>query len=92
MRLPPRGPRTLVSNPTLVLVTQDHHVHITYLRQYASSFATIKRLLTSPGVTKEQFHVTADAAENSRSNRQCIEAAIGLVYDGRFSVNDLSAN
>jgi hypothetical protein len=80
MRLPPRGPRTVISNPTLVLVTQDHHVHITYLRQYASSLATIKRLLTSPGITKEQFHAT-DAAENPRSNRQCIEAAIGLVYD-----------
>ena len=82
-RLPPRGPRTLISNPTLVLVTQDHHVHITYLRQYTSSLATMKRLLASPGITKEQFHAS-DNLENPRSNRQCIEAAIGLGYDGRF--------
>jgi len=66
--------------PTLVLVTQDHHVHITYLRQYASSLATMKRLLTSPGITKEQLHAT-DVTENPRNNRQCIEAAIGLLYD-----------
>lgn len=86
MRLPPRGPRAFISNPTLVLVTQDHHVHITYLRQYTSSLATMKRLLTSLGITKEQFQAT-DVAENTRSNRQCIQAAIGLGYDGRFSIN-----
>lgn len=90
MRLPPRGPRTLISNPTLVLVTQDHHVHITYLRQYASSLATMKRSLTSPGLTKEQL--TTDVAENPRNNRQCIQAAIGLGYDGRFSINGLFTN
>jgi hypothetical protein len=86
MRLPPRGPRTFISNPTLVLVTQDHHVHITYLRQYTSSFATLKRLLTSPGITKEQFQAT-DVTENPRNNRQCIQAAIGLGYDGKISIN-----
>ena len=86
MRLPPRGPRAFISNPSLVLVTQDHHVHITYLRQYTSLLATMKRLLTSPGITKEQFQAT-DVSENPRNNRQCIQAAIGLGYDGRFSMN-----
>ena len=86
MRLPPRGPGAHISNPTLVLVTQDHHVHVTYLRQYTSSLATMKRLLSSLGITKEQPQAT-DVAENPRSNRQCIQAAIGLGYDGRFSVN-----
>lgn len=82
-RLPPRGPRALISNPMLVLVTQDHHVHVTYIRQYHSSLATMKRLLTSLGITKEQLHTT-DTVENPRSNRQCMEAAIGLGYDGRL--------
>ena len=86
MRLPPRGPRAFISNPTLVLVTQDHHVQITYLRQYTPSFATMKRLLTSPGITKEQFQAT-EVTENSRNNRQCIQAAIGLGYDGKFPIN-----
>ena len=72
-------------------MTQDHHVHITYLRQYASSLATIKRLLTSPGITKEQLHAI-DGAENPRSNRQCMEAAIGLGYDGKISLNDPFTN
>jgi hypothetical protein len=91
MRLPPRGPRPFISNPTLVLVTQDHHVHITYLRQYTSSLATMKRLLTTPGVTKEHFQA-ADVAENPRNSRQCIQAAIGLGYDGIFPLKDLFTN
>lgn len=66
-------------------------MHITYLRQYASSLATMKRLLTFPGIIKEQLHAT-DVAENPRNNRQCIQAAIGLGYDGRFSINVLFTN
>jgi hypothetical protein len=51
----------------------------------------MKRLLTTPGVTKEHFQA-ADVAENPRNSRQCIQAAIGLGYDGIFPLKDLFTN
>ncbi|GLB34886.1 hypothetical protein LshimejAT787_0204510 [Lyophyllum shimeji] len=77
-RLPPRGPRTPVSNPTLLLVTQDHHVQVCYLRHYMSSLRFLNCPMTQPGIAVEgQAQVPGDAC----GIRQCFRAAIGLVYN-----------
>ncbi|KAF8163366.1 hypothetical protein B0H34DRAFT_650242 [Crassisporium funariophilum] len=80
VRLPPRGPATPLSNPTIVIVTQDHHVHVSYLRYYFPSIRTLKRPLAFPGVTVEQPQMN-DPLESASGNRQCLDAAIGFGYN-----------
>lgn len=80
-RLPPRGPRTPISNPTLLLVTQDHRVNVCYFRHYMPSLKIITCSLEQPGtVLDSQAHLVQDKSLNTA--RQCFCAAIGLGYNG----------
>lgn len=80
-RLPPRGPPVPISDMTLLLVTQDHYVHLTFVRHYGSGLKTLKRSLMLPGVTWENS-LPVDATEVN-GTRHCVEAAIALGYNGK---------
>ncbi|KAF5381080.1 hypothetical protein D9615_004015 [Tricholomella constricta] len=80
-RLPPRGPRTPVSSPTLLLVTQDHHVKIYYFRYYNPAMMVLSRSIAQSGTTVEGSPQLGGDA-NSSGIRQCFRAAIGLGYNG----------
>lgn len=83
VRHPPRGPRTPVSSPTLLLVTQDHRVSICYLRHYIPSLKIITCSLVQPGTAVEnQPNSVDEPPSESQSVRQCVHAAIGLGYNG----------
>ncbi|KAH0583791.1 hypothetical protein H2248_009394 [Termitomyces sp. 'cryptogamus'] len=78
-RLPPRGPRPPVSDPTLLLVNQNQNITVCYLRQYVQSI----RFLTC---STAQFTVTGEgqmppADSSSTGIKQCFKAAIGLGYN-----------
>ncbi|KAF8965263.1 hypothetical protein BDZ97DRAFT_1918412 [Flammula alnicola] len=79
-RLPPQGPPTPVSDPTLVLVTEDNWVHLTYIRIYATGIRSIKRTLAYSGISSETVP-SVDVGENPNNTRQCIDAAIGIGYN-----------
>jgi len=80
-RLPPRGPHTPVSSPTLLLVTQDHRVNVCYFRHYIPSLKILSCSLEQPGVILEsQAHLVQDKSSNAA--RQCFCATIGLGYNG----------
>lgn len=81
-RSPPRGPRTPVSDPTLLIVTQDHQVNICYFRHYIPSLKIISCSLTQPGVTLEgQTHLGEDRGTHGK---RCLRAAIGLSPNGNI--------
>ncbi|KAJ7109456.1 hypothetical protein C8R44DRAFT_986432 [Mycena epipterygia] len=81
-RLPPRGPKTPVSNPTLILVTETRWVTVCYLRQFLPSLKMISCPLTEPGFVKE-MHPNPNEQGYSRpgSVKICTRAAIGLAYN-----------
>lgn len=80
-RLPPRGPHTPISNPTLILVTQDLRVNVCYFRQYVPSLKIISCSLEQPGIVLDSHaHLVHDKSPNNA--RQCFCAAIGLEYNG----------
>ncbi|CAA7271639.1 unnamed protein product [Cyclocybe aegerita] len=81
MRLPPRGPQTPISKPTLLLVTQDNCIHLTYYRQFLSGIRTMKRSLSFNGLTLENAAGASEIPEGQHSPRQCVRAAIGMGYN-----------
>jgi hypothetical protein len=82
-RLPPRGPRTPVSNPTLALVTQAHQLNIYYFRDYVPSVKVISSSLLQPEVMVENRpHPAHDLTNGLDGIRLCVNAAIGLGYNG----------
>jgi hypothetical protein len=82
MRLPPRGPNTPISDPTLLIVTEDHWVHLTYIRFYLPGIRFIKRHLPFTGISTEMGNAM-DVGDNSNNTRRCIDAAIGIGYNGK---------
>ncbi|KAF9246326.1 hypothetical protein BU15DRAFT_39687 [Melanogaster broomeanus] len=88
-RLPSRGPLTPVSNPTLLLVTQAHQLHVCYLRTYVPSRKVIFCSLTQPYFTVEGQPLGAmhDTPAGPKTSRLCIRAAIGFIYNA--ACNDL---
>jgi len=82
-RLPTRGPAVPVSSPTLFLITQDHYMHIKYHRYVVPGLRTLKRSLSVSGMTFETAQNAADPLENVNGTRQCIDAAVGLGYNGK---------
>ncbi|RDB21136.1 hypothetical protein Hypma_011673 [Hypsizygus marmoreus] len=79
-RLPPRGPRTPVSSPTLILVTQDNRINVCFFRYYVPHLKIMSCSLTQPGITMEaQPNLGTD--KGASSVRQCFRAAIGLAYN-----------
>ncbi|KDR81679.1 hypothetical protein GALMADRAFT_239795 [Galerina marginata CBS 339.88] len=81
IRLPVRGPAIPISDATLLLVTQDNYVHLSYIRHYSSGLKTLKRSLIFFGVSTESSPSPMDVGENANSTRQCVEAAIGIGYN-----------
>ncbi|KAF7338233.1 hypothetical protein MVEN_02048500 [Mycena venus] len=81
-RLPPRGPRTPVSNPTLILVTETRWVTICYLRQYFPSLRMISCPLSEPASSAEgQPNPLEQTSNRPGSVKICTRAAIGLAYN-----------
>ncbi|KAF9464773.1 hypothetical protein BDZ94DRAFT_1255855 [Collybia nuda] len=78
-RLPPRGPPTPISNPTLLLVTEDHRVNVCYFRQHGTIFKIISSSLLQPGTASERQPQTGE--DNDLNNKRCFRAAIGLPYN-----------
>ncbi|KAF9013889.1 hypothetical protein BDQ17DRAFT_1230808 [Cyathus striatus] len=80
-RLPLCGPRTPVSNPTLVLITQDHQVNICYFRDYIPTLKMIKSPINVPQRVLENKNPVPDESFHPLSGlRMCTDAAIGLAY------------
>ncbi|KIY72204.1 hypothetical protein CYLTODRAFT_418183 [Cylindrobasidium torrendii FP15055 ss-10] len=81
VRLPRRGPATPVSDPTLLLITQDHRATLCYMRQFSNKLQMISVSLSYPNSTAE----TGTPANLDRDNvnvlQICSTAAIGLAYD-----------
>ncbi|KAF8212153.1 hypothetical protein K438DRAFT_1806059 [Mycena galopus ATCC 62051] len=81
-RLPPRGPRTPVSNPTLILVAETRWVTICYLRQYVPSLRMISCPLFEPASSGEgQPNPLEQVSNRPGSVKICTRAAIGLAYN-----------
>ncbi|KAG6866974.1 hypothetical protein C0991_003890 [Blastosporella zonata] len=77
-RLPPRGPHPAVSSPTLLLVTQDHHINLCYYRQYIPSLKFLTCSIAHPAATPEG----QSAGDSGPTIKRCFRAAIGLGYNG----------
>ncbi|KAJ7709826.1 hypothetical protein B0H17DRAFT_1029380 [Mycena rosella] len=82
-RLPPRGPGTPASNPTLILVTETRWVTVCYLRQYPPlSLKMISCPLTESGFVGEAHPSPAEQGTNRPGSiKTCTRAAIGLAYN-----------
>ncbi|KAF8636496.1 hypothetical protein AX17_003311 [Amanita inopinata Kibby_2008] len=78
MRLPPRGPRTLITYPTLLYITSDHRAHVCYLRHYVSSLKVISCSLDQADVASE---ITQSDEVINYPVKRCVLAAIGLAYN-----------
>ena len=84
IRLPPRGPVTPMSSPTLLLVTEDHQLNMCYLRPYMPSLKVMKCSLTQPSVVIENQPQSMHDFSDPVGVRVCINASIGLGYSGTF--------
>jgi hypothetical protein len=74
-----------MSSPTLLLVTEDHQLNMCYLRPYMPSLKAMKCSLTQPSVVIEnQPHSMHDFSNGPGGVRICIDASIGLGYNGTF--------
>lgn len=63
------------------MVTQDNYIHVTYFYRHTHGLRTVKRSLQFQGVSKEQA-IGPDYGEIPNHTRQCVDAAIGLGYNG----------
>lgn len=82
IRLPPLGPKTPITNHCLLLVTQDHQVHLCYFRLYAPTITILKCSIEYPGFTKEnQSSNVEERSEGFKASRLCVDAAVGLSYN-----------
>ncbi|KAG6917963.1 hypothetical protein DXG01_017147 [Tephrocybe rancida] len=79
MRLPPLGPRTPVSGPTLLIVTQDHNINVCYYRQYMTSLKFLTCSIAQPAMSIEGQIAPGDSGSTIK---QCTRAAIGVGYNG----------
>lgn len=87
-RLPPRGPSTPISSPTLLLVTEDHRLHVCYFRAYMPNLKVMKCSLTQPSIVLEnQPNVMQDVPGGPGGVRVCKSASIGLGYNGITYLN-----
>ncbi|KAJ7581322.1 hypothetical protein C8J56DRAFT_262447 [Mycena floridula] len=80
-RLDPQGPPTPVSNPTLALVTQNHHFTLCYFRSYIPTL----KMMTCPlhrtvTVTESRPNNPVETPSDLGTVRLCVKAAIGLGY------------
>lgn len=82
VHLPPRGPITPVSSPTLFLVTQDHRATLCYLRHFIPTLKMISISLTQADATTEQQSRSVPEPDNISALKLCSSAAIGLGYNG----------
>jgi hypothetical protein len=83
-RLPQRGPWNPLCYPTLLLVTQSHHLNLCYSRGYPNSIKTISCPLTRSGVGMESH----DISYGPGGVRFCVKASIGLGYNGDILLKD----
>lgn len=81
-RLPTRGPPTPISDPTLLILTEDNSIHLTYMRYYHTGIRFLKRHLSTIGGVSTEMAPTVDVGDNINHTRRCIDAAIGLGYNG----------
>ncbi|KAL4067943.1 hypothetical protein V8B97DRAFT_2021711 [Scleroderma yunnanense] len=82
-RLPLRGPFTPVSNPTLLLITQSHELHVCYLRAYLPSLRVLSCSLSQPYLIAEKNQTRTaihDVPSGPRASRLCVKATIGFMY------------
>ncbi|KDQ60976.1 hypothetical protein JAAARDRAFT_31975 [Jaapia argillacea MUCL 33604] len=81
-RLPTVGPSTPVTDPTLVLVTQNHQISICYIRSYIPSLKVLACSLLQPStmMDSEPSHIP-DLHNGPGGSKVCIAAAIGLTYN-----------
>ncbi|KAJ7774497.1 hypothetical protein DFH07DRAFT_732775 [Mycena maculata] len=84
-RLPPRGPRAAMSNPTLILVTENRWVTLCYLRAYQPSVKMITCSLTEPGTLAESQPNPLEQGTRPGSVRICTRAAVCFAYNGADS-------
>ena len=85
IRFPHRGPVTPVSNPTLLLVTEDHLINMYYIRAFMPSLKVIRCSLVHPSVISDtQQSPMQDPLNGPGGVKVCIYASIGLGYNGAF--------
>lgn len=82
VRLPRRGPATPVSDPTLLLVSQNHRATLCYMRQSAEKLKMVSVSLSYHNSTAETKSPPDLDRDNVNVLRICSTAAIGLAYDG----------
>ncbi|KAF7440725.1 hypothetical protein PC9H_001073 [Pleurotus ostreatus] len=82
-RLPPRGPHTPVTSPTLVIVTQDRRVFMWFVRNAAPGFRSFNCPLVYAGSINETVpqSMPNDPVVGPGGVRLCTHAAIGLVHN-----------
>jgi hypothetical protein len=88
-RLPPKGPTAPMNVPTLLLVTQAHHLHAWLLPPYISTVPV--RIVKAPLQEASTYSMALyqassdfpDISADSRGGRRiCTHATIGLSYNG----------
>ena len=85
IRFPHRGPVTPVSNPTLLLVTEDHLINLYYIRAFMTSLKVMRCSLLHPSVISDtQQSLMQDPLNGPGGVKVCICASIGLGYNGAF--------
>ncbi|KAA1471094.1 hypothetical protein DENSPDRAFT_837020 [Dentipellis sp. KUC8613] len=86
-RLPPSGPPTPCSDPTLFVVTQDLQANLIYYRTGSPSVSTLRCLLTQPDETREDLSSPnmPSASSSSQDIKICVRAAIGVMH-GEMSI------
>ena len=83
-RLPSRGPHIPVSDLTFMMITADNYVHFVCNRQYRPDFVFMKRSLSINGASYEPLSMIV--GDNFQPLRQCVDAALGLGYTGKFGI------
>ncbi|EMD37984.1 hypothetical protein CERSUDRAFT_113104 [Gelatoporia subvermispora B] len=82
-RVPPRGPISPHRAPTLVLVTQDHFIHIYFIPPHVQPGAKSMRasLLRATVIADPKETLPPEASGGPGGDRVCINATIGLGYN-----------
>ncbi|EGO18642.1 hypothetical protein SERLADRAFT_418835 [Serpula lacrymans var. lacrymans S7.9] len=87
-RLPSRGPLTPVSDPTLMIVTQEQRLQVYYLRDYGTNLKVLSCSLVRPDSANEnQSAVPGETIPGTA--RVCVGAAIGQCYNGPDPNDDI---
>ncbi|KAF5373666.1 hypothetical protein D9758_000628 [Tetrapyrgos nigripes] len=82
-RNPRRGPRTPVSSPNLLLVTQDHRITLCYMRHYIPKLKMLScSLLHRNEAAENTPRQFPDSQTDIGSVRICTNASIGIPYNG----------